>query len=224
MQKVLTAALIILGATQVWAYDFDKNVPGAVKNQMIQDLDFVTTLSGENQSKLHSEIYGSINGAGYKKFFDTRIYSIGKDSCGGGNAVACVYPAISNKMFITDNYIKFNHPAIARLMVVFHEARHTEDENDNWGHADCPVPFLDENGKDMKSIWTGAMLEGQPACDETPYGSYGSSTIMLKNISKNCTSCNEKVKMDAGIYADDQLKRIVNANAKKQMMDDIFKN
>ena len=87
-----------------------------------------------------------------------------------------------------------------------HQTRSTDDDG--------------SDGKDMKSIWTGAELAGQPACDETPLGSYGSSTILLKNIQKFCTNCGEKVQMDAGIYADDQLGRITNPDAKKQMLED----
>ena len=94
-------------------------------------------------------------------------------------------------------------------MVVFHEARHTESQNGNWSHATCPTPFVDANGKEIKSIWTGSTLAGEAACDSTALGSYGSSTIMLKNIQLNCTNCTDKVKMDAGLYADDQYKRLV---------------
>jgi hypothetical protein len=107
-------------------------------------------------------------------------------------------------------------------MVVFHESRHTEDANDNWPHATCPTPFLDSHGKDMTSIWTGATLAGEPACDVTPLGSYGSSTIMLKNVQKFCSNCTDKVKMDAGIYADDQMGRITGADAKTQMLKDLY--
>jgi len=205
------------------AFTFDGNVPADIQQQMKDDLTFMNTLEGANASRLHQQIYGQISGADYKKFFESRIVRIGLNACGGGNAVACVIPFMgSNRMFITQNYIKFSHPAIARLMVVYHEARHSEVQNGNWAHATCPTPFRNDRGEDMRSIWTGASLAGEPACDVTPLGSYGSSTIMLKNISKNCTNCAEKVKMDAGIYADDQINRIVDANAKQQMMQDIF--
>ena len=126
-------------------------------------------------------------------------------------------------MWLTQNFVKFSHPQVARMMVVFHESRHTESQNGNWSHATCPSPFQDANGNDMKSIWTGASLAGEPACDVTPLGSYGSSTIMLKNIQKFCTNCSDKVKMDAGLYADDQFGRITDADAAKQMQDDFAK-
>jgi hypothetical protein len=81
-------------------------------------------------------------------------------------------------------------------------------------------PFLDSDGKDMRSIWTGALLQGEPACDITPFGSYGSQTILLENISLNCTNCNSKVKSDAKLYGDDQLNRITDPASKTQMQTD----
>jgi hypothetical protein len=219
---IVSMASTALFSTGALAYTFDKEVPGNIQQQMAQDLDFVTTIQGVDQSALHKEIFTSVSGPGYKSFFENRIEAIGFDGCGNGNAVACVYPYRGKKMFITNNYIKFSHPAIARLMVVFHEARHTEYENDNWPHETCPTPFLDADGSEIHSIWTGAVLAGEAACDITPFGSYGSSTIMMKNISKFCTNCNEKVKMDAGIYADDQFKRITDPGAKSQMLSDLY--
>jgi hypothetical protein len=74
----------------------------------------------------------------------------------------------------------------------------------------------------VKSIWTGETLAGEPACDITPFGSYGSSMIMLKNVQKFCTNCTDKVKMDAGLYADDQFKRLIDANAIAQVKKDLY--
>lgn len=218
----LGAAVFAGSSAQSFAYTFDSNVPADIQQQMKQDLDFVTSIRGGKGSGLHNQIYGNVDGRDYQKFFEGRVTAIGLDGCGDSNAVACVIPFYdSSKMWITQNYIKFSHPQIARLMVVFHEARHTEDNNGNWGHANCPTPFRDDKGNDMKSIWTGAALAGKPACDVTPFGSYGSSTIMLKNVQKFCESCTDKVKMDAGIYSDDQFGRITNAKAKQQMKDDL---
>ena len=202
-------------------WTFDADVPAAIQKQMLADLAFIYGLKGGKGTPLHQRIFGAMDGGAYKKFFESRVSGIGMDGCGNGNAVACVIPFRNpSKMWLTQNFIKFSHPQVSRMMVVFHEARHTETRNGNWPHATCPTPFLDENGKDMKSIWTGAMLEGEPACDETPLGSYGSSTIMLKNIAKSCTNCTDKVKMDADLYADDQMGRIIDDGARKQMQDD----
>lgn len=205
------------------AYTFDRGVPADIQAQMVSDLEFIESLQGSQTSPLHTEIFGVMEGANYKNFFETRIARIGLHACGGGNAVACVIPMTgSNRMYITQNYIRFSHPAIARLMVIYHEARHTETRNRNWPHANCPTPFRNDRGEELRSIWTGASLAGEAACDSTPYGSYGSSTILMKNISKNCSSCTEKVRMDAGIYANDQVNRVTNADAKRAILADIF--
>ncbi len=219
----LTFALIItcmsLHATAALRYD--RNVPANIKEQMEQDLAFAAQIQGTKQTPFHKAIFSKLSGPTYQQFFTTRIYEVGMSSCGGGAAVACVQPFFApNKMWLTQNFVKFSHPQIARTMVVYHEARHTESQYNNWPHDTCPTPFLDENGKDKVSIWTGAKLEGQPACDSTERGSYGSSTIMLKNIALHCDNCTDKVKMDAEIYANDQIGRINSPSVKASMLKD----
>ncbi len=222
MKLLLLGALLAFPLTAS-AYTFDSDVPAAVKNQIVQDMGFIKSLQGNNGTPLHKEIFGNVDGATYVNFFETRVTAVGLNDCGGGKAVACVIPMFdSSKIWLTQNYIKFSHPQVAKMMVVFHESRHTEDANGNWGHATCPTPFNDANGNEIKSIWTGATLAGEPACDITPLGSYGSSTIMLKNIQKFCTNCTDKVKMDSGMYADDQFKRITGEEAKAQMQKDLY--
>lgn len=224
MKGFLAAACMLL-STNVFALNFDSDVPKNIQSQMVDDLNFMNQITGFGQTPFHKEIFGQLSGSSYKSFFESHITSVGVDSCGGGPAVACVQPFFDpNKMWLTDNFIKFSHPQIARLMVVYHEARHAETDHGNWGHDTCPRPFRDANGKDMTSIWTGAKLEGQPACDSTYKGSYGSSTVMLKNISKFCSNCTDKVKMDADIYATDQLGRIDRADVKNAMLADFAKN
>jgi hypothetical protein len=218
--KTIIAA-ILLSSTSSFALSFDKDVPALIQKQMKEDLAFIATVNGDRQTPFHEKIFNRLEGQKYQDFFNTRIMSVGMDSCGGGAAVACVQPFFEpNKMWLTENFVKFSHPQIARVMVVFHEARHSETNNGSWSHDRCPRPFLDEKGKDMVSIWTGAKLAGEAACDSTPYGSYGSSTIMLRNISKFCTTCGDKVKMDADLYAADQLGRIHRADVKKAMLAD----
>jgi hypothetical protein len=224
MKMLMTTVCLMIGL-QAHALSFDSDVPQDIQNQMVQDLGFINQLTGSGQTPFHKQIFNEVSGSAYKTFFETRITSVGVDDCGGGAAVACVQPFFDpNKMWLTENFIKFSHPQVARMMVVYHEARHSESKNGNWMHANCPRPFLDENGKDKVSIWTGAKLEGQPACDSTYQGSYGSSTIMLKNISKFCSNCTDKVKMDADIYAMDQLGRINRPDVKKAMLADFENN
>ncbi|MBI2362337.1 MAG: hypothetical protein HYV15_03005 [Elusimicrobia bacterium] len=155
------------------------------------------------------------------KMWLTQNTAVGMSGCGDGNAVACVMPFWDpSKMWLTQNYIRFSHPQISRLMVVFHEARHTESGRGNWSHASCPSPFVGSDGREVRSIWTGAALAGEAACDKTPLGSYGSSAIMLKNISNHCETCNGKVRQDASLYAEDQLGRVTDATAHRQMVED----
>ncbi len=200
---------------------FDSNVEAPLKQQMLDDLNFISNLQSTTTTPLHEKIFGKVEGAAYAKWFSERIFSIGKSSCGSPNAVACVMPFQDpNKMWVTKNYTQFDHPQVARISVTFHEARHSESQNGNWSHGKCPTPFLNAQGENMTSIWTGALLQGQAACDVTPFGSYGSQTILLKNIAMNCTNCNSKVKSDADLFATDQLGRIVNAAAKAQMLKD----
>ena len=200
---------------------FDADVEPALRKQMLEDLDFIGQVKGVRTTPLHQQVFGKLEGANYSKWFDSRIFAIGKNACGGGNAVACVIPFYdNNKMWVTKNYTQFSHPQISRVSVIFHEARHSERQNGNWSHATCPTPFKDASGNDVRSIWTGALLQGQPACDVTPFGSYGSATILLKNIALNCDSCNSKVRADADLYANDQLGRVIDPKAKAAMKTD----
>jgi len=223
--KLLTVLALLVSASS-FAYEFGSNVPEKVKAQIIQDLDFMKGLEGSDTSGIHKEIFGELKGGTYSNWFEKRVTHIGLNSCGGGGAskpVACVIPFLgSSKIWLTKYYTEIDHPTIAKMMVVFHEARHTEVENGNWSHARCPTPFKDKDGSDMKSIWTGATLAGEAACDVTPLGSYGSSMILLKNVNKFCSNCTEKVQMDAGIYADDQFKRVIDADAIAAIKADLY--
>jgi hypothetical protein len=173
---------------------------------------------------LHGEIYKAVSGKAYQNFFETRVLSVGLDECGGGGAVACVQPMLdSTKMWLASNFAKFDMPMMDRIDIIFHEARHTEPKNGYWEHANCPVPFLDDKGQDIRGSKSGIKLEGLPACDATPYGSYGSSTIMMKNIVKYCTNCSDKVKMDAQALVDEMMLRMYLPATKKQMNDDFAK-
>ncbi|MGK5088438.1 hypothetical protein WDW86_12840 [Bdellovibrionota bacterium FG-2] len=226
MIKTFSSLILLavsLGSASALAYTFDGDVPSDIKTQMTQDLGFLADVVGNGTSGLHQKIFGAVAGPAYKTFFESRVTGIGMNSCGSAKAVACVIPFYNpKKMWLTQNFIKFSHPQIARLMIVYHESRHTESNNGNWSHATCPTPFVDEAGKEITSIWTGSTLAGEAACDITPLGSYGSSMILLKNISKFCANCNEKVKMDSGFYADDQFKRIINADAISAIKKDLY--
>lgn len=203
---------------------FDKDLPADLQRQLLADLAFAGTLAGRNTSPLHNSIFGQMGGPSYTRFFGSRIKMVGLNDWGKTPVVACVIPAIEpSKMWLGDHYIKASHPQIARIMILFHESRHADPENENWRHVNCPDPFRDANGKDLLSSLTGVPLAGKRGCDVSALGSYGASVIMLKNIQRYCTNCTEKVRMDAGLYADDQLIRIVDANARNAIRDDVYR-
>lgn len=223
--KTALLSLFVVFSIQSQAIQFETDVPATIRQQFAEDYGLVTSMQGRGQTPLHQQIFGTTDGATYKNFFETRVSKIGMDDCGGGpGVVACVQPfSGSDIMWLSPNFVKFNMPQIARIMVLFHEARHTESKNGNWGHARCPVPFRDDNGQDIKGLFSGTKLEGLPACDRTPLGSYGSSTIMVKNIAGFCTNCSEKIKMDSDLMVQDQIKRMSEPGAKQAMVDDFKK-
>jgi hypothetical protein len=213
-------AVLIASVSSHAGMVFDANVDASLKKQMLEDISFMSSIRSTRTTPLHQKVFGSVDGQSYLSWLNSRVFTVGRNGCGNGNAVACVIPTYANKIWITNNYIRFSHPQIARLSVVYHEARHTEAMNGNWGHATCPTPFRNASGQDVRSIWTNAMLQGEPACDVTPFGSYGTQTILLKNIAKNCTNCTQKVRADAELYANDQLIRIVDPASKAAMKKD----
>ncbi len=228
-------ALFIIGtaiaSSLAMALSFDADVPVTIKIQMEADLAFIGGIQGSGQTALHKEVFGDVSGITYKKFFESHIQTVGISYCRNGLPVACVFPTINeNKLFLTQNFVKLSIPQTARLMVIYHESRHAEKENKllakdigfspNWPHANCPIPFLDNQGRDKTIMKSGEKLEGLPACDTSAYGSYGSSTILFKNLSKFCRNCSDKIKMDADLFASDQLSRISDAGSLKSMLVD----
>lgn len=193
---------------------FDSNVSSSLKNQVIQDFELMEAIASTKESPLHAEIFGKIEGVNYLNWFQTRVKYFGYNSCGGGGAVACVKPQYLHKIWVTGNYTRISHPQIARLMTLYHEARHTETNNNNWPHAKCPNNFP------YRSIWTGNRLAGNYACDSTVYGSYASASVLLNNISKFCGTCTEKVKQDAKLYSDDQVKRVIDIDSIQKLKQD----
>jgi hypothetical protein len=207
--------------SQLLAAQFDPNVSTPTRIQLLNDMAFVQGLKGNGVSALHEKIFGPVAGPAYLRFFNSRVKAVGldeQDTAPGEMA----YVSESPRMWLTPNYVHYNMAQIVRVQIVFHESRHTESEHHYWPHVNCPVPFLDDDGKDVRGIITGTLLAGLEACDTTPIGAYGIELIMAKNIQKYCTTCTDKVKMDAGLYADDTLKRIINPAAKQAIREDLY--
>jgi len=187
---------------------YDPKVPEPTRLQLEADLNAFFSMKSAKPSPLFRKIFGNFDGKSTSRWFFDRVASVGLNLCASDDAVACVLSAWNGWIFLSPNYAKFDHPPVARMMVLFHEARHNESENRNWPHAKCPANFVDENGRPVKSIWTGAPLAGELACDLDVDGSYGIATILLLNIAYRCDNCTAGERRDAEIYGLDQLRRI----------------
>ncbi len=207
------------------AATFDPSIPASVKAGLEADIRFVSDFQGTATTAIYAQIFNekTLDGQKLVKFFDQRIKLFSLNDCGGGTGVAaCVIPGISDStMWITNFYITANIPQVFRMSVIFHEARHTESGSGNWGHAICPTPYLDDNGKDIVGIVSGTLMAGKPACDTTVLGAYGLQAILLKNVEKACSNCNEKTREDAQIFGDDTINRISNLSARKALKADV---
>ena len=206
--------LILPAIANAQALQFDANVSPELQAQVKQDFQFLQTIKGDHVSPLHEEIFGKVDGVSYLQWFDARVFQFGVDTCGGDAAVACQKSEFKHKIFVTNHYVQDSYPQIARLMTLFHEARHTEDEKNNWPHALCPLFY------GYRSIWTGGRLNWHHACDKTPYGSYGSAAILVHNVAQFCTTCSSKVKEDANLYANDQIHRVTKKSALRTLQAD----
>ncbi len=193
---------------------FDSDVVTASQVQMKNDLKFVESIVGIRQSPLNEEIFGRVSGVSYLQWFTKRVLSIGLSDCGSSLALACQDGEKPNRILLTPLYSNSDYPQILRILVLFHEARHTEAENDHWLHANCPKRF-----SGISRI-TGASLARQPACDSSEFGSYGVGAVLLHNIAQFCVNCSEKVKSDAELYAQDNLERLIDEGALKRAKQD----
>lgn len=210
--------VLLLSTSPVFAQtpniQFDSDVSAALKQQVLGDIAWMSSVHGLRSTPLHQQIFGSLNGSNYAQWLASRVFYFGVDGCGGGSAVACVKSKYANKVFVTNQYIRGNYPQVARLMTLYHEARHTEKQNGMWAHTKCPSNFP------YRSIWTGARLAGNRSCDPSELGSYASASIMMDNLYKFCENCTGKAKEDARLYADDQMKRVVGAVPMQRIRDD----
>jgi hypothetical protein len=211
-------SILLLGIAsvgQAQTLQFDATVGTELRRQVQDDFSVLSGIQGARNSTLHREIFGPMEGQAYAHWFSDRVSYFGLSDCGSPqSAVACVEPKIKRKIWVTKNYTGIDHPQIARVMTLFHEARHTEDEHGNWSHSRCPIFYKE------KSIWTGKGLRWHYACDSTPYGSYASASVMLHNIARYCMNCSGKWIADASLYSNDQIKRVVKRKAKLRLRAD----
>lgn len=204
------------------ALPFESSVDSALRRQLEADFDFLSSLRGADATPLHRQVYGPLEGPAYLRWFDARVRSIGSRVCGPPAAVACVAPFLSeHTMWIAPTYSTYNLPQIYRLLVVLHEARHTERAHGYHGHVNCPENDLE--GRPLVGIFSGVPLGGKPGCDRTALGAYGAGLLFIKNVGKHCANCTGKVRMDADFYADDTLKRVVDRPAYDALRADLYR-
>ncbi|MBS1962338.1 MAG: hypothetical protein JST04_08995 [Bdellovibrionales bacterium] len=211
---------LVGSARAAFPLEYDAKVPAATRAQLEGDLARFFSMRGSKPTPLFRKTFGAFDGRSTSAWFFDRVGSVGVNLCTNEAAVACVLSAWNGWIFLSPNYTKFSHPPIARLMVLFHEARHNETEERNWPHAKCPTPFLDELGRPVRSIWTGEPLAGDLACDLEVGGSYGIATILLLNVAYRCDNCTAEERRDAEIYGLDQLRRITWEPARTAIMKD----
>lgn len=211
----------LLSAGLVKAVDFERGVPADVMAQVKADLGMVETITAKQKSPLHASEFGSVDGKGYMAWFNERVENFGYDADDHSGAIAYNDSMWNpNHMMVTDYFVKGNLPQAARVMVLFHEARHSEGSKGYWMHSTCPSPYIGDDGKEVKSIFSGLPVSGKAACDRGVAGAYGVSTTMLSNIGRFCENCSEKLKMDADLYAKDQVSRLPARADREKMRQD----
>jgi hypothetical protein len=218
---ILTLALLVGSARADFPLRYDAKVPEPTRIQLETDLARFFEMRGANSSPLYRRIFGAFDGPAARRWFFDRVDHVGLNLCTSEAAVACVLSAWNGWIFLSPNFTKFDHPTVARLMVLLHEARHNESENRNWPHARCPANFVDESGRPVRSIWTGEALAGESACDLEVDGSYGIATIFLLNVAYRCENCTAAERRDAEIYGLDQLRRITWKPARNAILRDL---
>lgn len=221
---VLTICCFTFGSysktfAQVNGPTFSNSIPEDLKNRITADLAFVKELQGSGGTPIYRQIFGDkLDGQNLTQFFATRILNIDMDDCGGMPGIMACADS-SQTMWITKNYVNYDIPQISRIGTLFHEARHTEPQM--WWHVTCPTPFLDKDGRDVMALFSGTILAGLPACDNTAFGAYGLQAELFKNIELHCANCNDKIKMDAKIFGDNAIQRIIDPKANEQLRQDV---
>ena len=171
---------------------------------------------------MHKQVFGAVDGATYQNWFSARVREIKFEPDAEVDAVAYVdHEQALDVIHLAPEYIQYDHPQIIRVGVLFHEARHAE-KNADWSHVDCPVPFMDDQFSYIVNIWNGRRIEGDPRCDVTALGANGVVAILMDNVAKFCTNCNEKTCLDSGLMKNDAMSRIIDQKAKQQLTDDFL--
>lgn len=221
MKFIVTSLVCGLFAQGAFALTYDSRLPREVKTALEADLKFMKTIEGSDRSSRHGKIYGDLSGKDYVKFFNDRISKIGYAGEMGEGVMAFVRPLDPHTMWLTTNLVKYKAPQAWRVSTLWHESRHSESENGNWHHVNCPRNLKDQKGKPLTGPLSGQPLAGRPACDETADGAYGATATMFGNLAKFCTNCSEKFKADSELIFEDGGNRLVSADLRSELNDDL---
>lgn len=219
--KTICLSALLLSAP-AFALKYESDVPPDVQKVLKTDLEWMKTVKGTDRSKRHAKIYGDVAGADYLKFFNDRIDTIGYAGDMGDSVMAYVQPFDPHTMYLTSNITKYNTPQAWRMATLWHESRHSESENGNWSHVNCPKDIKDTHGNPLVGPLSGKPLANQPACDDVADGAYGATGTMFGNLARYCTdACGEKFKADAEIIFQDGINRLVNDDLREELAHDL---
>lgn len=200
---------------------FSDNVGSELREQINSDLKFLSEIRGSDATPLHTHVFGTVEGKEYARFLNQRISSFDLSDDGPDNAAAYVDLKFPKVMKFKSLYLTSGMPQILRVSVILHEARHTEIENHGWPHEVCPLRFMDRSGQEITAL-SGEKYALHLACDSDEMGAYGIQIIMLKNVARFCTSCTEKVKMDAEFAANQLMMRMISDPAQENLIRDLY--
>jgi hypothetical protein len=223
----MTPLLLVLAvsATNLFADNFAPlvyfyDVPPGLKQLAEQDIALLYSLEATEQSSLHKQIFNGADGKAYERYLRSQVRHIGYSDCGNSGSAACAEPMYADTtIWLTDKYQSASLPQILRAQIFLHERKHLEPGGTpyGWSHIECPSPYLDESGQDIKSLISGKKFAGFYACDQDHYGSFAVGVSMLYQVAKNCSNCSEKVKQDAKLYADEYVQLIIEPKSRAML-------
>ncbi|RYZ69829.1 MAG: hypothetical protein EOP09_06995 [Proteobacteria bacterium] len=222
---LILAGTLLITAAQASSLEY-RGVPNPVRVKLEDTLTFLKSMKAEQAlpknpaSPLHREVFGEFDGENYLRWFETRIKRIGIDSCGGGSATACAIYFMPTWMYLTPYFVRSPLSRVAQLAVLLHEARHSEHDHNGWVHVECPIPFLDDQGQEIKSYFSGDKLAGLKACDDSEYGSYAAEYLFMSHVADYCSNCTATERNEARTIADQGIYRITDLRAREALRRD----
>jgi hypothetical protein len=221
---VLALSSFSVFASGLGGIKIDPKIPQELARKLDEDLTKLNQIKGGEVSPLHQLFFKSskLDGRKYLKNFRNRVKSLTYKDVWYGNQIASASSDKSKRISITPNFLKNSDrlSTVATWIVLMHEAHHN-DSKDTHEHISCPKPFTDENGDEVLSIFTDMKLAGTKSCDNKIDGSYSLNIVMLGNIYNQCDDCDADIKLKIEEYIEHFLKRIIDREVKKILIQDI---